>query len=106
MSKEEKRYNELMGSAPAASSSSATAQAAAELAAAEQAAQNIDYSRTADGRLDRAINDALSKSGFKYDVAKDKAYQDFAREYSQNALRGREAAQNTANQLSGGWTPT
>ena len=106
MSKEEKRYNELMGSAPAASSSSATAQAAAELAAAEQAAQNIDYSRTADGRLDRAINDALSKSGFKYDVSKDKAYQDFAREYSQNALRGREAAQNTANQLSGGWTPT
>lgn len=106
MSREEKKYNDLMGSAPAASSSSATAQAAAELAAAEQAAQNIDYSRTADGRLDRAINDALSKSGFKYDVSKDKAYQDFAREYSQNALRGREAAQNTANQLSGGWTPT
>lgn len=106
MSREEKKYNDLMGSAPAASSSSATAQAAAELAAAEQAAQNIDYSRTADGRLDRAINDALSKSGFKYDVLKDKAYQDFAREYSQNALRGREAAQNTANQLSGGWTPT
>lgn len=106
MSREEKKYNDLMGSAPAASGSSATAQAAAELAAAEQAAQNIDYSRTADGRLDRAINDALSKSGFKYDVSKDKAYQDFAREYSQNALRGREAAQNTANQLSGGWTPT
>lgn len=106
MSREEKKYNDLMGSAPAASSSSATAQVAAELAAAEQAAQNIDYSRTADGRLDRAINDALSKSGFKYDVTKDRAYQDFAREYSQNALRGREAAQNTANQLSGGWTPT
>lgn len=106
MSREEKKYNDLMGSAPAASGSSATAQAAAELAAAEQAAQNIDYSRTADGRLDRAINDVLSKSGFKYDVSKDKAYQDFAREYSQNALRGREAAQNTANQLSGGWTPT
>lgn len=106
MSREEKKYNDLMGSTPAASGSSATAQAAAELAAAEQAAQNIDYSRTADGRLDRAINDALSKSGFKYDVSKDKAYQDFAREYSQNALRGREAAQNTANQLSGGWTPT
>lgn len=106
MSREEKKYNDLMGSAPKTGQSGATAQAAAELAAAEQAAQNIDYSRTADGRLDRAINDVLAKSGFKYDVTKDKAYQDFARDYSQNALSGRESAQNTANQLSGGWTPT
>lgn len=103
---EEKRYLELMEGAPTAQQSAGTAQAAATLAAAEQAARNIDYSRTADARLDRAINEVLSKSGYNYDTSRDQAYQDFAREYSQNALRGREAAQQTAKQLAGGYTPT
>ena len=103
---EEKRYLELMEGAPTVQQSAGTAQAAATLAAAEQAARNIDYSRTADARLDRAINEVLTKSGYKYDISRDQAYQDFAREYSQNALRGREAAQQTAKQLAGGYTPT
>lgn len=103
--KENDKLYALMNQPPAASSPQAAAQAA-QVAAAEQAAQNIDYSRTADARLDRAINEYLSQSGFNYDVSRDKNYQEFAKEYSQNALSGRSAAQLTANQLSGGYTPT
>lgn len=103
--KENDKLYALMNQPPATASPQAAAQAA-QVAAAEQAAQNIDYSRTADARLDRAINEYLSQSGFNYDVSRDKNYQEFAKEYSQNALSGRSAAQLTANQLSGGYTPT
>ena len=106
MSKENERFNELINGAPTASQGAQTAQAAAALAAAENAAKGIDYSHTADARLDKAINEVLTQSGFNYDLSKDNAYKEFAREYSQNALRGRESAQRTANQLSGGWSPT
>lgn len=102
----EKLYALLNGAPAAGGQSAETAQAAAALAAAEAAAQNADYSRTRDAQLDKAIGDYLSKRGFIYDISNDKNYQDFAREYSQNALRGRETAQQGANQLSGGYAPT
>lgn len=104
--RENERYYELMGSAPGVQQSAETAQAAAALAAAEQAAQRDGYSGTADARLDAAINEVLRKSGYHYDVGSDRAYREFAKEYSQNALRGRSAAQETANGLSGGYAPT
>lgn len=102
----EKLYALINGAPAVAGQSAESVQAAAALAAAEAAAQNTDYSRTADAQLDKAIGDYLSKRGFIYDIGNDKNYQEFAREYSQNALRGREAAKQTANQLSGGFTPT
>ena len=104
VSRENERLYALMNGQPAAAGSDA--QAAAALAAAEQAAADADYSHTADGRLDRAISDYLTKSGFIYDLSNDNNYKEFAQAYSQNALRGREAAQETANMLSGGYTPT
>jgi hypothetical protein len=102
----EKLYALINGAPAVAGQSAESVQAAAALAAAEAAAQNTDYSRTADAQLDKAIGDYLSKRGFIYDIGNDKNYQEFAREYSQNALRGREAAKQTAKQLSGGFTPT
>ena len=101
---ENERLYALMNGQPAAAGTDA--QAAAALAAAEQAAADADYSHTADGRLDRAISDYLTKSGFIYDLSNDNNYKEFAQAYSQNALRWREAAQETANMLSGGYTPT
>ena len=104
VSRENERLYALMNEQPAAAGTDA--QAAAALAAAEQAAADADYSHTADGRLDRAISDYLTKSGFIYDLSNDNNYKEFAQAYSQNALRGREAAQETANLLSGGYAPT
>lgn len=104
VTKENERLYALMNEQPAAAGGDA--QAAAALAAAEQAATDADYSHTADGRLDKAISDYLTKSGFAYDLSNDKNYKEFAQTYSQNALRGREAAQETANMLSGGFAPT
>jgi len=106
VSSENEKLYQLMNGAPTAQQSAETAQAAAQLAAAEQAAQNADYSSTADARLDRAINEYLNKSGFQYDIGSDSNYREFARDYSQNALSGRKSAQETVNQLSGGWAPT
>lgn len=106
VSSENEKLYQLMNGAPTTQQSAEAAQAAAQLAAAEQAAQNADYSSTADARLDRAINEYLNKSGFQYDIGSDSNYREFARDYSQNALSGRKSAQETANQLSGGWTPT
>lgn len=100
------RLYQLIDNAPAPAQNPQTAQAAAALAAAENEAKEIDYTHTADARLDRAINEALQKSGYNYDLSKDNNYQEFARQYSQNTLSGRESAQNTANQLSGGYAPT
>jgi len=104
VSRENERLYALMNEQPTAAGTDA--QAAAALAAAEQAAADADYSHTADGRLDRAISDYLTKSGFIYDLSNDNNYKEFAQAYSQNALRGREAAQETANLLSGGYAPT
>lgn len=104
VTKENERLYALMNEQPAAAGGDA--QAAAALAAAEQAATDADYSHTADGRLDKAISDYLTKSGFAYDLSADNNYKEFAQAYSQNALRGREAAQETANMLSGGFAPT
>ena len=106
VSSENEKLYQLMNAAPAAQQSPEAAQAAAQLAAAEQAAQNANYSSTADARLDRAIGEYLTKSGFKYDIGSDNNYKEFAREYSQNALRGQNSAQETANQLAGGWAPS
>lgn len=64
------------------------------------------YTKTADGRLDRAISDYLTQSGYRYDIGTDAGYQDFKQQYSQNTLRGRQAAQATAEKLAGGWDPT
>ncbi len=91
---ENERLYALMNEQPAAAGSDA--QAAAALAAAEQAAADADYSHTADGRLDRAINDYLTKSGFIYDLSNDNNYKEFAQAYSQNALRGRGHASHEA----------
>lgn len=104
VTKENERLYALMNEQPAAAGGDA--QAAAALAAAEQAVTDADYSHTADGRLDKAISDYLTKSGFAYDLSQDNNYKEFAQTYSQNALRGREAAQETANMLSGGFAPT
>ena len=103
--KENDKLYALMNQQPAVISPQAEEQAA-QLRAVEEAAQNVDYSRTADARLDRAINEVLRGSGFTYDTGNDESYQQFAKEYSQNALSGREAAETTARQLAGGWTPT
>lgn len=104
MSREEEKLIQLINNAPKAASGNGAD--AAALAAAEQAAQNADYGSTADGRLDRAINEYLHRSGYSYNTADDAGYQDFAREHSNNALSGRAAAESTAERLSGGWTPT
>lgn len=107
---EEKRYNDLMGSAPATSHSAQTEQSAAALAAAERAAQqgaqDFDYGKTADARLDKAISDYLNQLGYNYDINNDEAYREFAKEYSQNALRGRELSENTARDLTNGYSST
>ena len=103
--KENDKLYALMNQQPAVVAEQAAEQAA-QLRAVDAAAQNIDYSRTADARLDRAINEVLRGSGFNYDTGKDESYRQFAKEYSQNALSGRAAAEATARQLAGGWSPT
>lgn len=106
VSRENEKLYELMENAPATQQSAAAARAAEALAAAESAAQRAQNVNTADARLDRAINDYLKASGFRYDIANDADYQSFAQQYRQNALSGRESAAATAQQLSGGWSPT
>lgn len=106
MSREDERLYELLNNAPTAQQSAETAQAAAQMAAAEQAAQNPNYSLTSDARLDRAITEYLKGSGYQYDPQQDAQYREFAKEYSNNALRGRTQAQETARQLAGGYEPS
>lgn len=107
LTEEEKRYNELINGAPRPAAGKVTQKDFNALINAEKAANSqIDFRQTADGKLDAAINDYLNKSGYKYDIANDKVYQDFAKEYSQNALRGRQLSKETANTLANGFTPT
>lgn len=103
---EEKRFYELMNSAPAAQMSAESRAAAAETAAQENAAAKVDYSTTADGKLDEAINSYLNKNGYKYNLNQDDAYREFAREHSQNALRGGELSRERAGALANGYEPT
>lgn len=103
---EEKRFYELMNSAPAAQMSAESRAAAAETAAQENAAAKVDYSTTADGKLDEAINSYLNKNGYKYNLNQDDAYREFAREHSQNALRGGELSRERAGALANGYDPT
>lgn len=104
-SENEKLY-QMLNRAPASPSDGEAAQMAAVLSEAETAAQQAAYDRTADARLDRAIGDYLKRSGYNYDISNDAGYREFARSYSQNALSGRERAQEGANRLSGGYTPS
>ena len=103
---EEKRFYELMNSAPAAQMSAESRAAAAETAAQENVAAKVDYSTTADGKLDEAINSYLNKNGYKYNLNQDDAYREFAREHSQNALRGGELSRERAGALANGYEPT
>ena len=95
-----------MNSAPAAQMSAESRAAAAETAAQENAAAKVDYSTTADGKLDEAINSYLNKNGYKYNLNQDDAYREFAREHSQNALRGGELSRERAGALANGYEPT
>lgn len=95
-----------MNSAPAAQMSAESRAAAAETAAQENAAAKVDYSTTADGKLDEAINNYLNKNGYKYNLNQDDAYREFAREHSQNALRGGELSRERAGALANGYEPT
>jgi len=103
---EEKRFIDLMNSAPAAKVSAQSVEAAQALAEGERAAENVDYSTTADGKLDAAINSFLNQNGYRYNINDDEAYKEFAREHSQNALRGRQLSEQGANTLANGYTPT
>jgi len=104
---EEKRYYSLMENAPAtAQVSAASREAAAAVAAQERAAAKTNYSTTADGQLDAAINGYLNKNGYHYNINEDDAYREFAAQHSQNALRGREESAAGAERLANGYQPT
>lgn len=105
---EEKIYNELMNEVPSQTVSGDTKQSAATLAGAESAAANQtgDYKSTYSGKLDDAISNYLTGRGFEYDPMQDKAYQQYRKEFAQNAAMARDTSRNTANQLAGGYNPT
>ena len=105
---EEKIYNDLMNEVPSQTVSGDTKQSAAALAGAESAAANQtgDYKSTYSGKLDDAISNYLTGRGFEYDPMQDKAYQQYRKEFAQNAAMARDTSRNTANQLSGGYNPT
>lgn len=105
---EEKIYNELMNEVPSQTVSGDTKQSAAALAGAESAAANQtgDYKSTYSGKLDDAISNYLTGRGFEYDPMQDKAYQQYRKEFAQNAAMARDTSRNTANQLAGGYNPT
>lgn len=105
---EEKIYNELMNEVPSQTVSGDTKQSAAALAGAESTAtgQADDYKSTYSGKLDDAISNYLTGRGFEYDPMQDKAYQQYRKEFAQNAAMARDTSRNTANQLSGGYNPT
>lgn len=108
MTAEEKKFNELMNAAPTPGAGAATKADYNALIEGEKAANgiNLDYARTADGKLDAAIADYLNKSGYRYDIAADKEYQDFAKEYSQNSLRGKQQSREITSTLANGYTPS
>lgn len=105
---EEKIYNDLMNEVPNQTVSGDTKQSATALAGAESAAANQtgDYKSTYSGKLDDAISNYLTGRGFEYDPTQDKAYQQYRKEFAQNAAMARDTSRNTANQLSGGYNPT
>lgn len=105
---EEKIYNDLMNEVPSQTVSGDTKQSAAALAGAESTAtgQADDYKSTYSGKLDDAISNYLTGRGFEYDPTQDKAYQQYRKEFAQNADMARDTSRNTANQLAGGYNPT
>ena len=105
---EEKIYNDLMNEVPSQTVSADTKQSAAALAGAESTAtgQADDYKSTYSGKLDDAISNYLTGRGFEYDPMQDKAYQQYRKEFAQNAAMARDTSRNTANQLAGGYNPT
>lgn len=105
---EEKIYNDLMNEVPSQTVSGDTKQSATALAGAESAAANQtgDYKSTYSGKLDDAISNYLTGRGFEYDPMQDKAYQQYRKEFAQNAAMARDTSRNTANQLAGGYNPT
>lgn len=105
---EEKIYNDLMNEVPSQTVSGDTKESAAALAGAESAAANQtgDYKSTYSGKLDDAISNYLTGRGFEYDPMQDKAYQQYRKEFAQNAAMARDTSRNTANQLAGGYNPT
>lgn len=105
---EEKIYNDLMNEVPSQTVSGDTQQSAAALAGAESTAtgQADDYKSTYSGKLDDAISNYLTGRGFEYDPMQDKAYQQYRKEFAQNAAMARDTSRNTANQLAGGYNPT
>lgn len=105
---EEKIYNDLMNEVPSQTVSGDTKQSAAALVGAESTAtgQADDYKSTYSGKLDDAISNYLTGRGFEYDPMQDKAYQQYRKEFAQNAAMARDTSRNTANQLAGGYNPT
>lgn len=105
---EEKIYNDLMNEVPNQTVSGDTKQSAAALAGAESTAtgQADNYKSTYSGKLDDAISNYLTGRGFEYDPMQDKAYQQYRKEFAQNAAMARDTSRNTAKQLSGGYNPT
>lgn len=104
---EEKIYNDLMNEVPSQTVSGDTKQSAAALAGAESTATQADnYKSTYSGKLDDAISNYLTGRGFEYDPMQDKAYQQYRKEFAQNAAMARDTSRNTANQLAGGYNPT
>lgn len=105
---EEKIYNDLMNEVPSQTVSGDTKQSAAALAGAESTAtgQADNYKSTYSGKLDDAISNYLTGRGFEYDPMQDKAYQQYRKEFAQNAAMARNTSRNTANQLAGGYNPT
>lgn len=105
---EEKIYKDLMNEVPSQTVSGDTKQSAAALAGAESTAtgQADDYKSTYSGKLDDAISNYLTGRGFEYDPTQDKAYQQYRKEFAQNAAMARDTSRNTANQLAGGYNPT
>lgn len=105
---EEKIYNDLMNEVPSQTVSGDTKHSAAALAGAESTAtgQADNYKSTYSGKLDDAISNYLTGRGFEYDPMQDKAYQQYRKEFAQNAAMARNASRNTANQLAGGYNPT
>lgn len=105
---EEKIYNDLMNEVPSQAVSGDTKHSAAALAGAESTAtgQADNYKSTYSGKLDDAISNYLTGRGFEYDPMQDKAYQQYRKEFAQNAAMARNTSRNTANQLAGGYNPT
>lgn len=105
---EEKIYKDLMNEVPSQTVSGDTKQSAAALAGAESTAtgQADNYKSTYSGKLDDAISNYLTGRGFEYDPMQDKAYQQYRKEFAQNAAMARDTSRNTANQLAGGYNPT